>query len=52
MTKEEYVSLSVEERIRLNKELCWKSWNAFHETNPDIAKPEIPCIIDGVLILE
>lgn len=52
MTNEEYMALSVKERIELAEKLPSNGWEFHSEANPDIKKPKLPCIINGVIIGE
>ena len=52
LTNKEYMALSVEERNFLNEKLKTHIWDYYSEANPDIKKPELPCIIEGIIIGE
>ncbi len=52
LTNKEYMALSVEERNFLNEKLKTNIWDYYSEANPDIKKPELPCIIEGIIIGE
>ena len=52
LTNKEYMALSVEKRIELAEKLPSNGWDFYSEANPDIAKPDLPCVIDGVIIGE
>ena len=52
LTNKEYMALSVEERNLLNEKLKTNIWDYYSEANPSIKKPELPCIIEGIIIGE
>lgn len=52
LTNAQYIALSTAERNRLANELGFSLWEYFSEANPDAEKPELPCVIDGVIIGE
>ncbi len=52
LTNKEYMALSVEERIELAERLPSNGWDFHSEANPDAEKPDLPCVIDGVIIGE
>lgn len=52
MTNEEYMALTTDERIFLNSKIGCTEWAMFSEANPDIEKPKLPCIINGIIIGE
>lgn len=52
LTNAQYMALSTAERNRLANELVFSLWEYFSEANPDAEKPELPCVIDGVILGE
>jgi hypothetical protein len=52
LTNAQYKKLSVEEKIFIAEKLPSTGWDFYSEANLGIEKPEIPCVIDGVLIGE
>lgn len=52
LTNAEYMALSKEERIFLDDNLPSNIWEFFSEENPEIEKPKLPCIINGILVGE
>lgn len=52
LTNEEYMALSVEEKIEIAEKLPSNGWEFHAEANPDMKKPKLPCIINGVIIGE
>lgn len=52
MTNKEFMALSNEDREILFDKLRKNIWEYYSEANPDIEKPQLPCVIDGVIIGE
>lgn len=52
LTNQEYSSLTNAERLFLNDTLPSNIWEFHSEAHPKTPKPELPCIIDGVIIGE
>ena len=52
LTNAQYMALSVEERIFLAENLPSNGWEFYSEAKPGAEKPEMPCVIDGVIIGE
>lgn len=52
LTNAEYMALSKEERIFLDDNLPSNIWEFFSEENPDIEKPKLPCVMNGIILGE
>lgn len=52
MTNKKYMTLSVDERFLLAEKLPTNSWEFLSESEPNMKKPDLPCVIDGVIIGE
>lgn len=52
MTNKEYMALSNEDRGILLDKLRTNIWEYYSEANPDTEKPQLPCVIGGVIIGE
>lgn len=52
LTNEEYMALSVDERFLLAEKLPTNSWEFLSESEPNMKKPDLPCVIDGVIVGE
>ncbi len=52
MTNKEFMALSNDDREILFDKLRKNIWEYYSEANPDAEKPDLPCVIDGVIIGE
>lgn len=52
LTNAEYMALSVDERFILAEKLPTNSWEFLSESEPNMKKPILPCVIDGIIIGE
>lgn len=52
LTNEEYIALSKEDKIFLAENLCSNIWEYHSECYPDMPKPKLPCVINGILVGE
>lgn len=52
MTNKEFMDLSNDDREILFDKLRKNIWEYYSEANPDTEKPQLPCVIDGVIIGE
>lgn len=52
MTNKEFMALSNDDREILFDKLRKNIWEYYSEANPDTGKPQLPCVIDGVIIGE
>ena len=52
LTNKEFMALSVDERFLLAEKLPTNSWEFLSESEPSMKKPNLPCVIDGVIIGE